>query len=269
VTEPRASGRVIPSVLHCDARALAPLLATQSVRLLVCDPPYSGVLGSGTPGGSALSWDHQWGDDPGAYAEWLYGVLGAFRSRLTHDASVIFFGGTGRPGNRAFFHAMLRMEAPGSPWTFRNLLTWKKRRGYGKSHDYLYCREEFAWYSVSAERTGVVFHIPVTAEKRGYVGTRRADGAPSAKSEFLRVSNVWDDIPELYAVERSCQKPVPLLARIVATHTDLGDLVCDPFCGTGTTGQAAVALGRRFIGCDTDGDEVPRANERIWSARMV
>lgn len=48
------------------------------------------------------------------------------------------------------------------------------------------------------------------------------------------------------------QKPLALLERIIAASSDSGDLIVDPFVGSGTTGLAAAKLGRRFIGIDTE-----------------
>lgn len=48
------------------------------------------------------------------------------------------------------------------------------------------------------------------------------------------------------------QKPEALLERIVRASTKSGDLVLDPFCGSATTGVAALRTGRRFIGIDQD-----------------
>jgi site-specific DNA-methyltransferase (adenine-specific) len=48
------------------------------------------------------------------------------------------------------------------------------------------------------------------------------------------------------------QKPLGLLERIVLASSDPGDLVLDPFCGSGTTGLAAARHGRRFIGIDSE-----------------
>ena len=50
------------------------------------------------------------------------------------------------------------------------------------------------------------------------------------------------------------QKPEALLERVVLASTKPGDLVLDPFCGSGTTGVAAVRHGRRFVGIDMDAD---------------
>lgn len=48
------------------------------------------------------------------------------------------------------------------------------------------------------------------------------------------------------------QKPEALMERLVSLFTDPGDLICDPFAGSGTTGVAAIRLGRRFIGWERD-----------------
>lgn len=47
------------------------------------------------------------------------------------------------------------------------------------------------------------------------------------------------------------QKPEYLLERIVVASTEKGQVVLDPFCGSGTTGVEAVRLGRQFIGIDS------------------
>ena len=63
------------------------------------------------------------------------------------------------------------------------------------------------------------------------------------------------------------QKPEGLLQRILLATTRPGDIVLDPFFGTGTTGAVAKKLGRRFIGIERDPDYVKAAEERI--ARVV
>jgi site-specific DNA-methyltransferase (adenine-specific) len=59
------------------------------------------------------------------------------------------------------------------------------------------------------------------------------------------------------------QKPLELLFRLIALCTHEGDLVLDPFCGSGTTGVAAVTLGRKFVGIDLDSDHLALARRRI------
>src|SRR5215467_2672135 len=61
------------------------------------------------------------------------------------------------------------------------------------------------------------------------------------------------------------QKPEALLARVILSSSRIGDVVLDPFCGTGTTGAVAKRLGRRFIGIERDGTYYDAALRRIAS----
>jgi site-specific DNA-methyltransferase (adenine-specific) len=81
------------------------------------------------------------------------------------------------------------------------------------------------------------------------------------------LSDVWE-IPYLNpkAKERSgypTQKPVLLLNQIINIATDEGDLVLDPFCGSGTTCVSAKSLKRNFLGIDISKDAVDLANTRL------
>ncbi len=75
------------------------------------------------------------------------------------------------------------------------------------------------------------------------------------KMPGVPLQNIWSDMPGIN--NRSAeflgyptQKPAALLERIVATSSNSGDVVLDPFCGCGTTIHAAQKLGRRWIGID-------------------
>ena len=59
------------------------------------------------------------------------------------------------------------------------------------------------------------------------------------------------------------QKPEALLARMMMAASKPGDVVLDPFFGSGTTGAVAKRLGRHFIGCERDPDYISAARERI------
>lgn len=239
------SGR---SVVAMDAWDFIPSLQDESVELLILDPPYYGIV--------AEEWDNQWVSEE-LYVHWMHGLIRLAWDKLTPTGSLLLFGGVGKHGSHPFWQLCMKLE---SFLFYRNMVTWKKRRAYGKSHDYLFCREELAWFSKSEERTKVTFNVPLLSEKRGYDGFNKDY---PAKSEYKRVSNVWDDIPELMRTTRSCEKPVELYNRLVETHSNPGDLIVDFFQGTGNSGVSAVTLGRRFLGCDKDAETVEIANRKI------
>ena len=64
------------------------------------------------------------------------------------------------------------------------------------------------------------------------------------------------------------QKPLSLMTWILVNHTDPHDTVFDPFMGSGTTGVAAVQLGRNFIGCEIDPGYFKIAEKRIHEATL-
>lgn len=60
-----------------------------------------------------------------------------------------------------------------------------------------------------------------------------------------------------------CQKPVPVLEKIIATHTNEGETVLDCFMGSGSTGQAAINLNRNFIGFELDNTYFNQASNAL------
>lgn len=81
------------------------------------------------------------------------------------------------------------------------------------------------------------------------------------------ISDVWTDIHRIRHKKRRdehpCQLPVHLLERLLLMSSDEGDIVLDPFVGTGTTAIAAKKLGRKFIGIDIDPKYVEITNKKI------
>lgn len=75
------------------------------------------------------------------------------------------------------------------------------------------------------------------------------------ESDGIPMQDVWSDVPPVNAMAQErlgypTQKPVALLERIIKASSNPGDMVLDPFCGCGTTIDAAEKLGRKWIGID-------------------
>jgi modification methylase len=65
------------------------------------------------------------------------------------------------------------------------------------------------------------------------------------------------------------QKPEALLYRVMLASTNAGDVVLDPFFGTGTTGAVAKQMGRHFIGIEQDENYIAAAHARIDAVQPI
>lgn len=103
--------------------------------------------------------------------------------------------------------------------------------------------------------------------KVGYKYDQKGNIVIAKEKKGVPMSDVWE-IPFLNpkAKERTgypTQKPIELLEKIIQISTNEGDLVLDPFCGSGTTLVAAKMLNRNYIGVDKNPDAVELCNRRL------
>ena len=97
--------------------------------------------------------------------------------------------------------------------------------------------------------------------KRLAPGKGYGDDRPAGSVWWHTMSNTD---PE--RVGRANQKPLSIVTPFVEAHSEVGGLIVDPFAGSGTVGAAALALGRRWVCCDSDPLAVACMEERlgIW-----
>lgn len=93
------------------------------------------------------------------------------------------------------------------------------------------------------------------------------------KVENKQMRSVWS-IPLTPPSEKNfgkhpTQKPLALMDRIILSSTNKGDIILDPFCGSGTTGFSAIKNGRRFVGIEMDLDFIDLSEKRISSVLNV
>lgn len=96
--------------------------------------------------------------------------------------------------------------------------------------------------------------IEIACRKTGWNG-----GGKHACWEFPIVLNRGGNSPRLHPT----QKPLALMEALVSDFTDPGELICDPFAGSGTTGVACIYMGRRFIGWEKDSEFFETAVKRL------
>jgi len=203
------------------------------VDLIVCDPPYGAILDE--------PWDHE-----------CYERLGKLVDNLLVPRGTAYvWGGVGTYKNRPFLRWLSEVEDQ-TNLRLHNLLTWGKKRAYGKADNFLFTREECAMLVkagvASGDRKGKdekpkTFNIPLLDKLRGYAGY---NAKHPAKSEYLRRTNVWSDVTELFRGKiHPAEKPSKLAEIMIRTSSNPGDLVVDLFAGSGSTGVAALAVGKR------------------------
>jgi DNA modification methylase len=102
-------------------------------------------------------------------------------------------------------------------------------------------------------------------------GTQRPQlKAYLSERQGIPIGTVWDDVKPLIAgnnerVGYPTQQPLSLLERLIMRTSNPGELVLDPYCGTGTSLVAAHRLGRQWIGCDSLKEAVDQTRSRLVS----
>ena len=171
----------------------------------------------------------------------------------------------------ASHYLKLVLDTVFGPENFRREIIWRsgwvsgfktRTANWIRNHDTLFYylrdrREAFTFHKDLAYRPH-----PEGYERRGGGGNPRG----------VALDDVWDEVAlyspwiKSFSTEKlgyMTQKPLALLERIVSVSSNPGDLVLDPFCGCGTTVEAAERLGRRWTGIDVASLAIEIVEERL------
>ncbi len=146
---------------------------------------------------------------------------------------------------------------------FRNEIVWAYRTGGTSKRHFSRKHDAILFYTVSDEHTFHPQYERVRYRKKFFSARQDAEGYYAD----VMLRDVWD-IPAVINVSAQrtgypTQKPIELLERIVRASSNEGDVVLDPFCGSGTALVAAQSLGRRWIGMDVSAEAIKIAAERL------
>ena len=257
------------SILIGDCRTVLDSLPAASVDLVFADPPYNLQLGgtllrpdNSHVDGVSADWDrfgHHGTDDPhasfAAYDQFSEEWLRAVRRVLKPDGALWVIGS---------YHNIYRLGRTVQDLGFwiLNDIVWVKTNPMPNFHGtrFANAHETLLWCAMG-RKSRYCFN---------YAQTKEANDAMQMRSDWL--------FPLCVGAERlktdgrkthPTQKPESLLYRILMACTDPGDVVLDPFFGTGTTGAVAKKMGRRFIGLERDDAYIAAARERISHVREL
>lgn len=220
------------------------LVPPSSVDLLILDPPYNL-----TKTFDAVTFRRRTIDE---YTEWLAEVLSSLRPLLKGTASVYICGD--------WFSSASIVSAASKFLQIRNRITWEREKGRGAKANWKNASEDI-WFCTASD--SFTFNLDAVRVRRRVIAPYRdSNGRPkdwidNAEGAFRDTcpSNIWPDItvpfwsmPE--NTDHPTQKSEKLIAKIMLASSNTGDLVLDPFLGSGTTSVVAKKLGRRAIGIE-------------------
>ncbi len=154
----------------------------------------------------------------------------------------------------------------------RNRISWEREKGRGAKTNWKNASEDIWFCTYSNKYT---FNLDDVKLKRKVIAPYKINGNPkdwesnhSGKFRLTHPSNIWNDItvpfwsmPE--NTEHPTQKPEKLLAKIILASSKKGDLIFDPFVGSGTSAVVSKKLSRNFVGVELDKKFATLALKRI------
>jgi site-specific DNA-methyltransferase (adenine-specific) len=257
-----AAAALTNRTINQDLFAIADWLPDRFVDLLFLDPPYN--LSRKFQG---LRFQQRSLEE---YGSWIESWFGQLMRTLKPDASVYFCADW---RSSAAVHRVLEKHL-----IVRNRITWEREKGRGSASNWKNCAEDI-WFATVSER--FVFHVDAVKLRRKVIAPytdsagRPKDWQRSAggNHRLTHPSNLWTDLtvpfwsmPE--NTDHPTQKPEKLLAKIILASSNPGDLVFDPFFGSGTALVTAKKLGRRFAGVEIDPTYCLLAEKRLELAEQ-
>lgn len=236
------------------------LMPDNCVDLLVTDPPYNLTknFGKTTFKEMGLEEYKKWLD------KWLKKTV-----RLLKDNASIYICSDWRT-------SIAIPEIACRYFVLQNRISWEREKGRGSQNNWKNCLEDIWFFTKSKDYK---FNIDAVKVQRKVVAPYRdKDGKPKDWIEDgkdkLRVthpSNIWTDIsipfwsmPE--NTPHPTQKPEKLIAKLILASSDEGDVVFDPFLGSGTTSVTAKKLKRKYIGIEREKEYAAIAEKRLENA---
>lgn len=258
------TGREDGLLAEGDNLRLLDALPDEVADLIATDPPF----GTGRRRTLQASYEDAW-ESRETYLAFLRPRLEAMHRVLKSTGSLML-----HLDARAIFDVKPILDQIFGDKQFINEIIWhytgggRAKRYFSRKHDTLlwYAKGRQWTFNINAVREP---YRPTSGYARGGITSRSGkhygphpDGTP--------VDDVWEiPIVNPLSAERCgypTQKPERLLERIILALSNPGDLVVDPFCGSGTTAVVAERTGRRWIACDRSPEAIAVTTRRLTHA---
>lgn len=243
---PVSAATLIGRTVWQDIFEALPHLPSCFVDLLIVDPPYNMD--------KSFNSEAFKGRSERLYAEWVDSWLRPLRRVLKPTASVYIC--------CDWRCASVVQRVGASLFSVQNRITWEREKGRGALRNWKNCSEDIWFFTVSCEYT---FNVDAVKLKRRVIAPYTTEaGKPKdwdrtdhGDFRLTHPSNLWTDIsvpfwsmPE--NTDHPTQKPEKLIAKLILASSNPGDVIFDPFLGSGTTSVVAKKLGRAYVGIELD-----------------
>jgi site-specific DNA-methyltransferase (adenine-specific) len=249
-------------IIHGDALKELLKLPDSVAQSIIADPPYFNVLEN-------EAWDTQW-KTSADYLAWCDAWVAESMRVLREDGLAFIFGQLGKR-EHTFLHLLSRLS---QQHQFHDLIIWDRAVGYDERRDSFTPQYEMVLVLRKGDKVKFnkdAVRVPYDAKTiETYLKDKRykdmdARRAHLEKGKYatniLRVPSLKGNSKEKCG--HPSQKPIVLIERLIACATDEGDLVLDPFLGSGTTAAAAQRLQRQWLGIEKDAGYIQIAQKRL------
>jgi len=256
LTSPRSKILPIDQIIEGDCITAMAGMPDKSVDMIFADPPYNLQLGGDLfrpEGGRVDAVDDAWDkfDSLAAYDDFTRDWLAEARRILKDDGSIWVIGS---------YHNIFRVGAllQDADFWILNDIVWRKANPMPnfRGTRFTNAHETLIWCAKD-EKARYTFN---------YQSMKALNDDLQMRSDWvLPICGGPERVREGGHKAHPTQKPESLLYRVLLACTKPGDIVLDPFFGTGTTGAVARRLGRHWIGIEREPNYIRVAKERIAS----
>ncbi|MBE6462503.1 MAG: site-specific DNA-methyltransferase [Alphaproteobacteria bacterium] len=254
---------ILDKTIFQDTFEALPKLPANFADLVVVDPPYNLTKKFGTKEFKSMDWNE--------YKKWMDKWLAEVFISLKPNGTLYICSDWNT--------SIAIPEIAGKYFLLKNRITWEREKGRSAGNNWKNCIEDVWFFTKSPEYTfnldAVKLKRPVLApykDEQGQAKDWQEDEENDGKKYRLTApSNLWTDIsiPFWSMAENTphpTQKPEKLIAKLILASSNEGDVVFDPFLGSGTTSVTAKKLGRHFVGIEREKEYVAITEKRLEMA---
>ncbi|MCR4715069.1 MAG: site-specific DNA-methyltransferase [Treponemataceae bacterium] len=248
------------TIIQCDILKALEYLPDEFAELIIIDPPYNLTKKFGGTVFSAMSND--------AYDAFLESWFPAVCRKLKKNGSLYICGDWKCTSS---LQRAVEKELP-----ILNRITWQREKGRGAKSNWKNGMEDI-WFAVK-NPDDYTFNLDSVMMKRRVIAPYKQDGKPKDWQEtddgnfrLTHPSNFWDDISVPFwsmkeNTNHPTQKPEKLYAKLILASSNEGDMVFEPFSGSGTACVTAKKLGRKYCGIEINEEYCLWAEKRLADA---